>query len=131
MTDRRPCPYCAEEIAAQAVRCPHCRSRLVAFDASGLHRDRPERKLAGVAAALAQSLAIPVVVVRAAFVALAFFHLAGPVLYGVLWLLIPYALGDESILERWLASAQGVLRRLRGAAAEPRVPGPRAEGPSA
>ena len=58
MTDRRPCPYCAEEIAAQAVRCPHCRSRLVTFDATALHRDHPERKLAGVAAALAQALAV-------------------------------------------------------------------------
>jgi len=129
MTDRRPCPYCAEEIAVQAVRCPHCRSRLVTFDATALHRDHPERKLAGVAAAVAQALAVPVAVVRAAFVVLSFFHLAGAVLYGVLWLLIPYAPGDESILESWLAAAQSALRRLRGAASEPRVPGPRAEGP--
>jgi len=132
MTDRRPCPYCAEEIAAQAVRCPHCRSRLVTFDAAALHRDHPERKLAGVAAAVAQALAVPAVVVRAAFVALSFFHLAGPVLYGILWLLVPYAPGDESVLERWLATVQSALRRLRGAATEqPRVPGPRADGPSA
>jgi phage shock protein PspC (stress-responsive transcriptional regulator) len=131
MTDRRPCPYCAEEIAAQAVRCPYCRSRLVTFDATALHRDHPERKLAGVAAAVAQALAVPAVVVRAAFVVLSFFHLAGLVLYGILWLLVPYAPGDESVLERWLAMAQSALRRLRGAAAEPRVPGPRADGPSA
>src|SRR6516162_2711351 len=114
MTDRRPCPYCAEEIAAPA-----------------LHRDHPERKLAGVAAALAQALAVPAVVVRAAFVVLTFFHLAGPVLYGILWVLVPYSPGEESLLERWLGTVQAALRRLRGAATEPRVPGPRAEGPSA
>ena len=52
---RRPCPFCAEEIAAEAVRCPHCRSRLVALDPSAWHREHPERKVAGVAAALAHA----------------------------------------------------------------------------
>ena len=131
MTERRTCPYCAEEIAAQAVRCPHCRSRLVMFDATALHRDHPDRKLAGVAAALAQALTVPTVVVRVAFVVLTFFHLAGPALYGILWVLVPYAPGEESLLERWLGAVQAALRRLRGAATGPRVPGPRAEGPSA
>ena len=83
-----------------------------------------------MAAALAQVVAVPAVVVRVAFVVLTFFHLAGPVLYGILWVLIPYAPGEESLLERWLGAAQAALRRLRGAATEPRVPGPRAEGPS-
>ena len=28
----RKCPYCAEEIRAEAIRCPFCRSRLGASD---------------------------------------------------------------------------------------------------
>ena len=29
---RTRCPYCAEDIRPEAVRCPHCRSRLAAFE---------------------------------------------------------------------------------------------------
>ena len=46
-TARRPCPYCAEDIAAAAIRCPHCRTRLTTFDPTAWRRDHPERKIAG------------------------------------------------------------------------------------
>ena len=91
----------------------------------------PKALRARLAAAFTISRLDPAVVVRAAFLVLTFFHLAGPALYGILWVLVPYAPGEESLLERWLGTVQAALRRLRGAATEPRVPGPRAEGPSA
>jgi phage shock protein PspC (stress-responsive transcriptional regulator) len=111
---RRPCPYCAEEIAAGAVRCPHCRSRLNLLDAASWHRDHPERVLAGVAAAIAHATAVPVTLVRAAFVVLTFFHLLGPLAYGALWLLLPERAGAPSWLEQALGRGAAALRRMRG-----------------
>src|SRR4029450_10027432 len=69
-----------------AGRRPHCRSRLVGFDLSDWYRDHPERKAAGVAAAMAHALAVPVVLMRVAFVVatLFVFHI-GPFVYGALW----------------------------------------------
>lgn len=116
---RRPCPYCAEEIAARAVRCPHCRSRLNLLDAASWHRDHPERVVAGVAAAVAHATAVPVTLVRAAFVVLAFVHLLGPLVYGALWLLLPERAGTPSHLERALGSGAAALRRMRGDGAGP------------
>jgi len=119
----RPCPYCAEEIAPQAVRCPYCRSRLVGLDLSAWYRDHPERKLAGVAAAVSHALALPVVIVRIALVVLTLFVLhIGPVVYGALWVLLPYAPGDEPPLERGLGAVLQTLRRWRHADVPPGGP---------
>lgn len=116
---RRPCPYCAEEIAAQAVRCPHCRSRLMLADASAWHRDHPERVVGGVAASIAHATAVPATLVRAGFVVLTFVHLLGPLAYGALWLLLPAHAGEPSLLERTLGRSEAALRRMRGGVARP------------
>jgi len=114
MDDPRRCPYCAEEIAPEVVRCPHCRSRLVTFDSGDWYRDHPERRLAGVAAAISRALALPLMGVRLAFIILAFVHFIGPALYGTLWLLMPYTPDSESLLERGLGHAKDVAGELRG-----------------
>jgi phage shock protein PspC (stress-responsive transcriptional regulator) len=126
-TTRRDCPFCAEEIAATAIRCPHCRSRLLAFDAAGWRRDHSERKIAGVAAAIAHAMAVPVGFVRLGFVLLTFFHLLGPILYGLGALLIPARAGEPSTLERVLADGATTLRRWR--TGEPPPPAPPAAFP--
>jgi phage shock protein PspC (stress-responsive transcriptional regulator) len=113
MDAARKCPYCAEEIAVEALRCPHCRSHLASVDAAPWHRDHPERRVAGVAAALSRGLGLPIVPVRIAFVVLTFFHLAGPLLYGTLWLLLPFRADEESLLERALGRAKEAVRQLR------------------
>jgi phage shock protein PspC (stress-responsive transcriptional regulator) len=110
---RHPCPYCAEEIAAGAVRCPHCRSRLSLHDVASWHRDHPGRVLGGVAAAIARATALPVTLVRAGFVVLTFIHLLGPLVYGALWILLPEAAGAPSLLERALGRGAAALRRMR------------------
>jgi phage shock protein PspC (stress-responsive transcriptional regulator) len=115
MTTTRRCPYCAEEILAEAIRCRYCRSRLVMLDPAHWYRNHRERRLAGVAIAVARALAVPVGAVRIAFVALVFFHFFGPVLYAALWILIPYDPGEESVLESALARARQMVARLRGA----------------
>jgi phage shock protein PspC (stress-responsive transcriptional regulator) len=114
MAETRKCPWCAEEIPVEAVRCRYCRSRVAALDPSRWFRDHPERRIAGVCAALAHVLAVPVTFVRAGFLVLTFVHLIGPLVYGVLWLLIPFAPGTPSALERALAAAQDWAGRFRG-----------------
>lgn len=113
--EKRPCPFCAEDVAVGAARCPHCRSRLLTFDPAAWYRDHPERKLAGVAAAVSHALALPVGVVRVAFVVatVLFLHLLGPLLYGLLWALVPYRPDDEPLLERALGKALATLRQWR------------------
>jgi phage shock protein PspC (stress-responsive transcriptional regulator) len=113
MDQPRTCPYCAEEIAAEAVRCPHCRTTLGSVDLDPWHRDLPERRVAGVAAALARGFGLPLAAVRLGFIVLVFFHLLGPLVYGALWLLIPFAAGEESLLERGLGRARDAVRHLR------------------
>ncbi len=113
-TTRRPCPYCAEDIAAHAIRCPHCRTRLSTFDPSAWHRDYPERRVAGVAAAVAHAAAMPIGAVRLGFAGLTFIHLLGPLLYGLGWLFIPRVAGAPSEVERALGQAASTLRRWRG-----------------
>ena len=129
MAETRKCPYCAEDIRAEAVRCPFCRSRVATHDPERWYRDHPERRVAGVAAGVASALALPIMGVRLGFVVLAFVHLLGPVLYGALWLLVPFTPGEPSPLERGLAAAQDWVARLRGQGrAAPPPPGPTRSG---
>jgi phage shock protein PspC (stress-responsive transcriptional regulator) len=114
MEETPRCPYCAEEIRPEAVRCPHCRSRLAAFDPERWRRDYPERRIAGVSTALAHALCVPLTVVRVAFVVLTFIHFVGPLAYAALWAAIPYAPGQESPLEHGFAWARDFVRQFRG-----------------
>jgi len=131
MEGMKQCPYCGENIRAAAVRCRYCRSRLTLFDAATWHRSHPGTRFAGVCAALACALAVPVAAVRLAFVVLSFFHLLGLFLYGGLWLIIPKRPGEPSLLERALWRALDLAATLSGRHNQPPSPPSPWERPAA
>jgi phage shock protein PspC (stress-responsive transcriptional regulator) len=121
------CPYCAEEISPDAILCPHCRTHLTRREAIVWQRDWPERRVAGVAAALSRGFGLPLTAIRVAFVVLTFFQLAGVLLYLAFWAFLPFRRGEESPLERGLEIAKNAVRRFResvfdGATESPETP---------
>ena len=124
MDETRRCPYCGEEIRAEATRCRYCRSLLTTLDPERWHRDHPERRVAGVASAVARAFTIPVGAARLGFIVLGFFHFLGPLLYLALWALIPFAPGDPSPLDRM----RGAIQRLFAHSFRPHESRPAANG---
>ncbi len=115
MDEFRSCPFCGEQIRPAATRCRYCRSRLTTLDPERWYRDHPERRVAGVASALARALVVPIGTVRLGFVVFSFVHLIGPLLYAALWLLIPFAPGGDAPLGRLFALGHDVFDLLREA----------------
>ena len=114
MDGTRKCPYCAEEIRVEAIRCPYCRSRIAALDPARWYRDHPERRLGGVAAAVAHAVALPLTAVRVGFVVATFIHFLGPIVYGALWLLIPFHPGEPSPLARFTEAIRDLIAGFGG-----------------
>jgi phage shock protein C len=101
MNETRACPYCAEEVRVEAIKCKHCGSFLALRGSpNDWHRSASDRMVAGVCGGLAQQFGVPTAVIRLAFVLMTFFAGGvGLLIYLVLWIVMPSEERDDDLDE--------------------------------
>jgi len=90
--DTKRCPYCAEMIRTEAVKCRYCGSVVSTSNAltRAWYLDPDNKRLAGVCAGLAEQFGVSVTIIRLGFVLGVILGWGmGLVLYLALWAIMP------------------------------------------
>ena len=104
LIDVKTCPYCAEEVRSEAIKCKHCGSMLRGerFSTSDWYRTADDKMIAGVCGGLALQFGVPTAIVRLAFVLMTLFMGGvGLVVYVVLWIVMPEEKGRSRTYDRF------------------------------
>jgi phage shock protein PspC (stress-responsive transcriptional regulator) len=89
-TDTKRCPFCAEDVRAEAIRCKHCGTWLCENPLQHEWFRSRDGRIAGVCAGLGEEFHISVTLIRVLFVLATIFSGGlGLIVYIALWFIMP------------------------------------------